>query len=68
MGLIRMRVLHFNLNTDLKIDARVVFQLKRRLHQAGDAKVAFNTKHGSHVDHQNTSLSSFAFQLKRGSK
>jgi len=68
MGHIRTRGSYFNSNADLKIDARVVFQLKRELDQVEDAKVTFNTKRGSRVDHQNESLGSFAFQLKRGSE
>jgi len=66
-SLIRTRGSHFNSNTDLKTSTRVVFQLKHGLHQVGDTKVAFNTKCGSCVDHKNVSLSSFMFQLRRGS-
>ena len=62
-GLIRTWGLHFNSNVILKTDTRVVFQLKYGLHQAGEVKVAFNTKRDSRVDHQNAGLSSFAFQL-----
>jgi len=47
------RGLYPNSNAGLKPDARIVFLLKRRLHQVGDAKVAFNIKCNSRADHQN---------------
>jgi len=55
--------LYPNSDASLKPDARIVFQLKHKLHQAGDAKVTFTTKRDSRVNHQNVDQSSFAFQL-----
>ena len=62
------RGLYPNSDAGLKPNARIVFQFKLRLHQVGDMKVTFNTKRDSGIDHQNADLSSFAFQLKYGSK
>ena len=53
-----------NLDVGLKPDTRMVFQLKQRVHQQGDAKVMFNTQRDNRVDHQNAGLSSFVLQLK----
>ena len=49
---------YLNLDVGLKLDARIVFQRKCWLYQAGDTKVIFNTKRNSRTDHQNEDLSS----------